>query len=487
MFRSRIASSRESSSRFEAATFLEWGIMSFEPDIRRRLPAVDIVLRDPVLVAPRELYGRDLVTVQIRMELDSLRARISAGDLDEESFAIAVAQLPQQVASGLAQEFGLPLHRVINATGIFLHTNLGRSPLPYQVATRIAGFLDAYCDLEYQLTSGRRGDRNVRVDRLLQAATGAEGGILVNNNASALILILSALASGKEVIVSRGELVEIGGSFRIPDILTAAGVELVEVGTTNRTRTEDYERAITDRTGMLLKVYPSNYRQIGFTSSVEPAALVELGQRRGVPVVVDEGSGLLRPNPAPQLRDHPSLSELMELGCELACGSGDKLLGGPQAGLIVGRRDVVDRCHRSPLYRALRPDRFTFAGVEEVLRMHLAGSPMPVSRMCQCKNGNCAARYFALPLVAEYENQMGRTFLAPVSPTARRSPMDAAADLRELHSIVPALLRTAATVRHPSSLRHDKTPVPANRRACTGTSDWRHESFEARFQVAVVG
>jgi L-seryl-tRNA(Ser) seleniumtransferase len=315
------------------------------------------------------------------MELDSLRARISAGDLDEESFAIAVAQLPQQVASGLAREFGLPLHRVINATGIFLHTNLGRSPLPYQVATRIAGFLDAYCDLEYQLTSGRRGDRNLRVDRLLQAATGAEGGILVNNNASALILMLSALASGKEVIVSRGELVEIGGSFRIPDILTAAGVELVEVGTTNRTRTEDYEGAITDRTGLLLKVYPSNYRQIGFTSSVEPAALVELGQRRGVPVVVDEGSGLLRPNPAPQLRDHPSLSELMKLGCELACGSGDKLLGGPQAGLIVGRREFVDRCHRSPLYRALRPDRFTYAGVEEVLRMHLAGSPMPVSRM----------------------------------------------------------------------------------------------------------
>jgi L-seryl-tRNA(Ser) seleniumtransferase len=302
-------------------------------------------------------------------------------EADKNGFMEALADLPRRVAVGLERDYGAPLHRVINATGIFLHTNLGRSPLPQPVAARITAFLDAYCDLEYRLESGARGDRNLRVDRLLQAATGAEAGILVNNNAGALVLILSALASGKEVVVSRGELVEIGGSFRIPDILTASGVELIEVGTTNRTKLEDYERAISDKTGLLLKVFPSNYRQVGFTTSVEPGTLADLGERRGIVVVVDEGSGLLRPNRSPQLRDHRSLSELMSLGCDLACGSGDKLLGGPQAGLIVGRRDLVERCHRNPLYRALRPDRFTFAGIEEVLRMHLAGSELPMARM----------------------------------------------------------------------------------------------------------
>lgn len=293
----------------------------------------------------------------------------------------ALEQLPQRIAEALEQRYGVPLHRVINATGIFLHTNLGRSPLPRSVAARISSFLDAYCDLEYRLTSGERGDRNLRVDGLLRAGTGAGAGILVNNNAGALVLILSALASNRDVIVSRGELVEIGGSFRIPDILAAAGVRLVEVGTTNRTRISDYDKAISERTAMLLKVYPSNYRQVGFTESVEPEALVKLGRQRGVAVVVDEGSGLLRPNPSPQLRDHPSMSELIALGCDLVCGSGDKLLGGPQAGLIVGTPELVERCHRNPLYRALRPDRFTFAGVEEVLRMHLAGRWMPVQGM----------------------------------------------------------------------------------------------------------
>ena len=327
------------------------------------------------------LYGRDLVTVQTRRELQALRDLVLGEEGGEDGFMEALAGLPRRVADGLEREYGVPLHRVINATGIFLHTNLGRSPLPRQVAGRIAAFLDAYCDLEYRLESGERGDRNLRVDRLLQAATGAEAGILVNNNAGALVLILSALASGEEVVVSRGELVEIGGSFRIPDILAASGVELVEVGTTNRTKVEDYDRAISDRTGLLLKVFPSNYRQVGFTASVEPGTLVELGRRRGIAVVVDEGSGLLRPNRSPQLSDHRSLSELMSLGCDLACGSGDKLLGGPQAGLIVGRRALVERCHRNPLYRALRPDRFTFAGIEEVLRMHLAGSQLPLARM----------------------------------------------------------------------------------------------------------
>ena len=349
--------------------------------MRRNLPAVDVLLRDAALALSLGLYGRDLVTVQVRLELDSLRERLGATAAAEVDIEEELRLLMNRVVDNLKKRFGEPLHRIINATGIFLHTNLGRAPLPRRVAARISAFLDAYCDLEYQLESGRRGDRNLRVDRLLQAVTGAEAGILVNNNAAALVLILSSLASGRQVVVSRGELVEIGGSFRIPDILRTAGVELVEVGTTNRTRPSDYEEVICDATGLLLKVYPSNYRQLGFTAAVDPAALVEIGRRRGVPVVVDEGSGLLRPHRCEQLRDHPSLSELMSAGCDLACGSGDKLLGGPQAGMIVGRRDLVDRCHRDPLYRALRPDRFTFAGVEELLRLHLARATLPMDRL----------------------------------------------------------------------------------------------------------
>jgi L-seryl-tRNA(Ser) seleniumtransferase len=317
----------------------------------------------------------------VRSELKKMRRRLSAGEDLEVDLERDLAQLPLRVKESLEHRYGGPLRRVINATGILLHTNLGRAPLPRSVAGRISTFLDAYCDLEYDLDSGRRGDRNKRVDQLLQAATGAEAGILVNNNAAALVLILSTLASGKEVVVSRGELVEIGGSFRIPDILTAAGVELVEVGTTNRTRPGDYEAAISERTGLLLKVFPSNYRQIGFTASVEPESLIEIGRRSGVAVVVDEGSGLLRDHAAPQLRDHSSLSGLVAAGCDLACGSGDKLLGGPQAGLIIGKRELVDRCHRNSLYRALRPDRFTFAAVEEVLRLHLTGAEMPLDRL----------------------------------------------------------------------------------------------------------
>jgi L-seryl-tRNA(Ser) seleniumtransferase len=191
----------------------------------------------------------------------------------------------------------------------------------------------------------------------------------------------ATLAAAREVVVSRGELVEIGGSFRVPEIMRAAGVKLVEVGTTNRTKIDDYEQAIGAQTALLLKVNPSNYKMSGFVASVEPPALVELGRRRGLPVVVDEGSGLIRPHRASRLVEHPSLQELVEAGCDLACGSGDKLLGGPQAGLIVGRGEVVERCRRHPLYRALRPDRAAFAALDGVLRAHLSGAPLPLDRL----------------------------------------------------------------------------------------------------------
>ena len=289
--------------------------------------------------------------------------------------------LPAQVAEALQKRYGVILRRVLNATGIFLHTNLGRAPLPRAAVAKVGSALDAYCDLEYRLQDGKRGDRNERVNELLKAATGADAGILVNNNAGALVLVLAVLARGKQVVVSRGELVEIGGSFRVPDILEASGASLLEVGTTNRTRLSDYQQVLGEDIGAILKVYPSNYRQTGFISSVAPAELSQLGRMEGVPLVVDEGSGLLRPKPVPQLADHPAVQELIAAGCDLVCSSGDKLLGGPQAGVIVGTRELVDRCHRHPLYRALRPDRFTFAATEEILRHHLSGKPLPIDRL----------------------------------------------------------------------------------------------------------
>ena len=253
--------------------------------------------------------------------------------------------------------------------------------MPRGIADSLVPLLNAYCDLEFDLSAGRRGERNRRAERLIEAVTGAEGALVANNNAGALVLVLSSLAHGREVVVSRGELVEIGGSFRIPDILGAAGAILVEVGTTNRTRIADYERAIGPNTALLLKVHPSNYRVSGFVEEVEIPALVELGRVRDLPVLMDEGSGLLRPHTAPQLAGHPSFQQLLAAGCDLVCGSGDKLLGGPQAGILAGRKDLVDRCRRHPLYRALRPDRTVFAALEAVLRMHLAGEPLPLDRM----------------------------------------------------------------------------------------------------------
>jgi L-seryl-tRNA(Ser) seleniumtransferase len=354
-----------------------------QADARRALPQLDRLLADPAIVPLFALYGREQVKVQARRVLAALRERLADPALAPAALAEEIAALPRSLAAALEAALGGELRRVLNATGIFLHTNLGRAPLPRAVAASLPPLLDAYCDLEIDLATGRRGQRNARVERLLTTATGAEAALAVNNNAAALLLCLAALAKDREVVVSRGELIEIGGSFRIPEILTAAGARLVEVGTTNRTRAADYEAAVGPATALLLKVYPSNFRLSGFVAAVAPRDLVELGRRHGVPVLVDEGSGLLRRGeaPQPQLAGHTSLAELIEVGCDLACGSGDKLLGGPQAGLLLGRRDLLARCRRHPLYRVLRPDRMTVAALEGVLRLHLAGAPLPLDRL----------------------------------------------------------------------------------------------------------
>jgi L-seryl-tRNA(Ser) seleniumtransferase len=354
-------------------------------DARRGLPSLDRLLSHPAVARLLLLYGREHATIVARRVVDELRERLAAEPpLTAEAAAAAeraVAALPAAIAAAVEAALGGPLRRVLNATGIYLHTNLGRAPLPAAVARSLPPLLDAYCDLELDLATGRRGQRNGRAERLLTALCGAEAALVVNNNAAALVIALAALAKDREVVVSRGELVEIGGSFRIPEIMAAAGARLVEVGATNRTRLADYEAAVGPATALLLKVFPSNFRLSGFVASVEPRQLAALGARAGVPVLVDEGSGLLRPRAEPQLAGHPSLAELVEQGVDIACGSGDKLLGGPQAGLLVGRAALLARCRRHPLYRALRPDRTALAALEGVLRLHLTGAALPLDRL----------------------------------------------------------------------------------------------------------
>lgn len=346
-------------------------------DPRRALPPMDRLLaQEPVerLVA---IYGRDGVRQAARAVLEETRRAMTKGD----DAVPEVEALATRVERHLATTLGARLRPVLNATGVFLHTNLGRAPLPEPVVAEVAELASGYCDLELDLATGKRGERNRRARELLTALTSAEAALVTNNNAAALVLALATLAAGREVVVSRGELVEIGGSFRIPAILEAAGARLVEVGTTNRTRLADYREAIGEHTALLLKVLPSNFVQSGFVESAEPAALTKLAHRHDLVCLVDQGSGELRRHPAPQLAGYAAAGDLLAAGCDLVAGSGDKLLGGPQAGLLLGRHDLVERCLRHSLYRALRPDRMTYAALEGVLRLHLAGGPLPIDRL----------------------------------------------------------------------------------------------------------
>ena len=345
----------------------------------RRLPAVGHLLQESPLAELTGLYGREALRVQATRVLDAVRAEIRTG-IEDDELAERIREIPERVRAALEAE-APPLRRVLNATGIFLHTNLGRAPLPRQVVADLADRLDAYCDLEMSLETGRRSDRGRRVENLLRALTGAEAALVVNNNAAALALALSSLASGREVLLSRGEMVEIGGSFRIPDILEASGARLVEVGTTNRTRIADYERALRPGVSLVLKVYPSNYRIRGFVEEVDPATLADFAHGHGLPLLVDEGSGMLQAEATPRLLRHQSFHDLIEAGCDLVCGSGDKLLGGPQAGLIAGRDSIVARLRQSPLYRTLRPGRLVLTALDAVLRRHLAARPMPIAAL----------------------------------------------------------------------------------------------------------
>jgi L-seryl-tRNA(Ser) seleniumtransferase len=307
-----------------------------------------------------------VVRAAIRAVLDEVRrgrATVSNPVDDELIMARAV---------GVAARMSFGLSRVINATGVILHTNLGRAPLPEAAVSAVSRAAAGYSDLEVDRESGKRGRRTARAEFLLTALTGAEAALVVNNNAAALLLALSALARRKDVLVSRGELIEIGGEFRLPEIMTASGARLVEVGTTNRTRLQDYRGALSDRTGLVLKVHPSNYRVVGFAESPSVGSLATLAGKAGVPLLYDIGSGLLQPVPEVPTEE-PAADRALAEGADLVCFSGDKLLGGPQAGVLLGRRDLVERLRRHPMVRALRVDKLTVAALEAVLVMYAQG------------------------------------------------------------------------------------------------------------------
>ncbi len=361
-------------------------------ELLRQIPKVDDLLKEEALRPHLEGTPRGLVLQAIRTYLDEVRDAVRRGELnriDREGIISGIRERLKRLA--------LPsLRRVINATGVILHTNLGRAPLSPRALQRILEVGTGYSNLEYDLREGKRGQRHVHVEGMLCELTGAEAAMVVNNNAGAVLLVLNTFAEGREVIVSRGELVEIGGSFRIPEVMAKSGAILREVGTTNRTHLHDYESAIGEKTAMLLKVHTSNYKIVGFTSEVILEELVSLGRKYGLLVMEDLGSGLLVDLSPWGLRGEPTVKGALRAGADLVTFSGDKLLGGPQAGIILGRKDLIEAIRKNPLARALRVDKLTLSALEGTLWAYRskegAFSEIPHLRMITLKEGELKRR-----------------------------------------------------------------------------------------------
>ncbi len=377
------------------------------------LPSVDKLLRHDDGRALAEAYGRAAATDAVRAVIEELRQRVfGAGedaDTGEEAVLASAADL-------LAAKSAPSLKKVFNLTGTVLHTNLGRAPLPPEAIEAMTLVAGGASNLEYDLESGRRGDRDVHVDDLLAELTGAEAATVVNNNAAAVLLVLNTLAKGKEVPVSRGQLVEIGGSFRMPDIIRRAGCKMHEVGTTNRTHLKDFEEAISGKTALLLKVHTSNYEVQGFTKEVSDAELAQLARKHGIPCVDDLGSGTLVDLAQFGLPHEPTAAEALAQGMSVVTFSGDKLLGGPQAGMIVGERDLIDKIKKNPMKRALRIDKVTMAALSAVLRLYLDPDRL-VERMP------------ALRLLARRADEIAATGKRIVDPVSRALDGIAAVEL----------------------------------------------------------
>lgn len=339
-----------------------------DKNILKSIPKVDEVLRFPALEALS--VSRACLTDSVRDILGNIRAGILSGELENVPSTEEICAL---VLSHTQEKRQASLRGVINGTGIVLHTNLGRAPMSAEAAEAAAAAAKGYSTLEYDLEKGCRGSRHSHVEPLLTSLTGAEAAMAVNNNAAAVLLILSALGSGKEAIVSRGELVEIGGSFRVPDIMEACGCILREVGTTNKTHLSDYERAIGENTFALMKVHTSNFRIVGFSESADTASLAALAHGKGLPLIYDLGSGSLVPSASYGISGEPDVPAAVADGADIICFSGDKLLGGPQAGIIVGKKHYIDIIKSHPLARAMRIDKMTLAALEATLRIYADG------------------------------------------------------------------------------------------------------------------
>jgi L-seryl-tRNA(Ser) seleniumtransferase len=356
-----------------------------QADSLRQIPSVDELLAQPGLAALALRIDRSVLLEVTRKVLDELRNRISYG-ATPTSFSVEPAALENAIVSMAEGIFARSLQPVINATGVILHTNLGRAPLPPAVLEEFRLSASHYSNLEYDLEAGARGKRDVHVSALLERLTGAESAIVVNNCAAGVLLVLAALAKGGEVIVSRGELIEIGDGFRIPEIMAESGAILREVGTTNRTRVVDYENALSANSRLLLRVHPSNFTISGFSEKPSLAQLAELSHRTGLPLIEDLGSGCLVDLSASGITE-PVVRQSIASGVSVVIFSGDKLLGGPQAGIIAGRRDLISRIRRHPLFRALRVDKLTTAALAATLGAYLRGAldEIPALRMIRLK------------------------------------------------------------------------------------------------------
>ena len=412
----------------------------------REIPSVDDLLGRAQLVALAERAGRGVVTQAARNVLADLRAKLRSGANGSGSAeaALRIEAIEARVAADVEALLAPSLRRVINATGVILHTNLGRAPLAATAIAQIAETATRYSNLEYDIEKGARGKRDVHTAKLLAELAGSEAAIVVNNNAAAVFLILNTLAKGAEVIVSRGELIEIGDGFRIPEIMSESGAVLREVGTTNRTRIRDYERAINERTKLLLRVHPSNFRISGFTERPSLEELVALGKRKKVPVFEDLGSGCVTDLSASSVAE-PLARESGRAGVALISFSGDKLLGGPQAGIIAGKQKMVERIRRNPLFRALRVDKLTIAALETTLKAYHRGAldEIPAIRMIRSSASEIDQRAVAfadflreaLPADAEIQVRAGFSVIGGGSTPDQKLPTHLIALASRIHSV----------------------------------------------------
>jgi L-seryl-tRNA(Ser) seleniumtransferase len=387
-------------------------------ELLRALPAIERLLARPTALELAAQMGRDQVRDLLRQITEELRGQIMAGAWAPESenaLGALLSEIERRLQNRAQQEAKPSLRRVINATGVIVHTNLGRAPLPRTAIEAMAEVASCYSNLEYDLERGERGHREVHCQKLLAELVGSEDAVLVNNNAAAVLLVLNTLAQGGEVIVSRGELIEIGGSFRIPEIMEKSGARLREVGTTNRTRISDYERAINENTRLILRVHPSNYRIVGFTERPTARQIAELARRAGIPSFEDLGSGCLLDLSPYGVTDEPIASESLRAGISIISFSGDKLLGGPQAGIIAGRSQLLERVKKNPLMRALRVDKLTYAAMEATLRLYRRGvatSEIPVIKAIATRPDQINRR--ALKLKEQIERATGGRLRASI-------------------------------------------------------------------------